>query len=135
MSGGKKGLCPACGMTERLRPVLSRKDGFVMNNVCAKCLRQISMSAHCIRSMSVAMVLGMTLNPEGGVMKLGNRYFQFKPVEGGGNGEYWDEVEAAGVETEEQRRARRQAELDKLYPKDDKAIFWSEDVVEDWRRQ
>ena len=97
MSGGKKGLCPACGMTERLRPVLSRKDGFVMNNVCAKCLRQISMSAHCIRSMSVAMVLGMTLNPEGGVMKLGNRYFQFKPVEGGGNGEYWDEVEAAGV--------------------------------------
>lgn len=140
MSGGKRAECPTCGEFQRLKPVLTRKDGFAINHVCAKCLRHISLVSYSIRDMSVAMALGMMLEKEGGVMKVGGQCFQFKPVESGGTFEFWKQIEEEGLEsapleTEEERRARRQAELDRLYPKDDNAICWSEDVVEDWRRQ
>ena len=126
---GKKGVCPICGRVERLKYILTRKDGFKINECCAECMRRVAMTSYAFRDMSAVIAFSMLLNKEGGVIKIGGQTFKFEPVVTEGSTEYWqgimdyrrDELEESVkaqqyTETEEERRIRRQRELDELCP-------------------
>lgn len=133
------GNCPVCGRYKGLHELRDRDNGFIICKVCSQCRVGILRDAQELRRRSMVIAYGLALDPAGGLVRLDHHDYHIsrKPrVQQWGD--YPDEPEVERpepkvvTETEEERRARRQAELDKLYPKEVEACWDS--LAEDRRR-
>lgn len=139
---GKTGECPVCGHIRKIHIMRDRNDGFIICAVCSQCRVGILRDSKELRRRSIVIAYGLALDPNGGRIRLEHNDYHISLVERRQQwGDYPEEEEAnqaepkVSPETEEERRARRQAELDKLCPKVDDTTCWQEEVVEDWRRR